>query len=75
MTNGEYSSIEHRATVNPEKLRLSIATFHDPNIRTKIGPIPGLIKEDGAKYETVDHEDFLRSEDAFCKQIRWQKLG
>ncbi|CAN1173701.1 2-oxoglutarate-dependent dioxygenase 11 [Linum perenne] len=28
MSNGEYKSIEHRAVVNPEKERLSMAAFH-----------------------------------------------
>ncbi|KAM0934166.1 putative (S)-norcoclaurine synthase [Dioscorea sansibarensis] len=28
MSNGKYKSIEHRAVVNPERERLSIATFH-----------------------------------------------
>ncbi|XWS49217.1 hypothetical protein CRYUN_Cryun13aG0144700 [Craigia yunnanensis] len=27
MSNGEYKSIEHRTVVNPEKVRLSIASF------------------------------------------------
>ncbi|MFS8027282.1 putative (S)-norcoclaurine synthase [Helianthus anomalus] len=30
MGNGEYSSIEHRAVVDFEKERLSIAAFHSP---------------------------------------------
>ncbi|CAN1173753.1 S-norcoclaurine synthase 1 [Linum perenne] len=32
MSNGEYKSIEHRAMVNPDKERLSIAAFHGPNL-------------------------------------------
>ncbi|MFS7946121.1 putative (S)-norcoclaurine synthase [Helianthus anomalus] len=32
MGNGEYSSIEHRAIVNFEKERLSIAAFHSPGL-------------------------------------------
>ncbi|KAA8522087.1 hypothetical protein F0562_012599 [Nyssa sinensis] len=60
LSNGEYKSIEHRAVVNPEKERLSIAAFHSPNIRTMIGPLPDLVKENGAKYKTIGHEDYAR---------------
>ena len=49
MSNGEYKSIEHRAVVNPEKERLSIAAFHSPNYRTMIGPLPDLLKENSAQ--------------------------
>ncbi|CBI33969.3 hypothetical protein VitviT2T_002354 [Vitis vinifera] len=60
MSNGEYKSIEHRAVVNPEKERLSIAAFHSPDHRTMIGPLPDLIKENSANYKTTSHDDFLR---------------
>ncbi|KAL3499846.1 hypothetical protein ACH5RR_038939 [Cinchona calisaya] len=60
MSNGEYSSIEHRAVVNFKNERLSIAAFHSPNISTKIGPLPDLVKENGANYKTLEHEDYLR---------------
>lgn len=43
VTNGNYKSIEHRAVVNSEKERLSIATFHSPNIDGVLGPAPSLI--------------------------------
>ncbi|CAN1747254.1 2-oxoglutarate-dependent dioxygenase 11 [Linum perenne] len=45
MSNGEYKSIEHRSVVNPEKERISIATFHSPSMKAIIGPIPELINE------------------------------
>ncbi|RVW40656.1 S-norcoclaurine synthase 1 [Vitis vinifera] len=60
MSNGEYKSIEHRAVVNPEKERLSIAAFHSPDHRTMIGPLPDLTKENSANYKTTSHDDFLR---------------
>ena len=60
MSNGAYKSIEHRAVVNPEKERLSIAAFHSPDHRTMIGPLPDLIKENSANYKTTGHDDFLR---------------
>ncbi|XVF51922.1 hypothetical protein PTKIN_Ptkin04bG0223200 [Pterospermum kingtungense] len=60
MSNGEYKSIEHRAIVNPDKERLSIAAFHSPNLTTKIGPLPDLVKTKGAEYRTMLHEEFVR---------------
>ncbi|GMH19422.1 hypothetical protein Nepgr_021263 [Nepenthes gracilis] len=43
MTNGKYRSIDHRGTVNPEKERLSIATFYSPRPDGEVGPAPSLI--------------------------------
>nr|A2A1A0.1 RecName: Full=S-norcoclaurine synthase 1; Short=CjNCS1 [Coptis japonica]ADK56103.1 2OG/Fe(II)-dependent dioxygenase-like protein [synthetic construct]BAF45337.1 norcoclaurine synthase [Coptis japonica var. dissecta] len=59
MSNGIYKSIEHRAVINTDKERLSIAAFHDPEYGTKIGPLPDLVKENGVKYKTIDYEDYL----------------
>ncbi|KAF9607126.1 hypothetical protein IFM89_032242 [Coptis chinensis] len=59
MSNGIYKSIEHRAVINTDKERLSIAAFHDPEYGTKIGPLPDLVKENGAKYKSIDYEDYL----------------
>ncbi|XP_022718088.1 S-norcoclaurine synthase 1-like [Durio zibethinus] len=60
MSNGEYKSIEHRAVINPDKERLSIAAFHSPNVSTKIGPLPDLVKTSKAGYRTIPHEEFVR---------------
>lgn len=60
MSNGEYSSIEHRAVVHIQKERLSVAAFHSPTIGVKIGPLPDIVKDNGANYKTLEHEDFLR---------------
>lgn len=38
-TNGRYSSIEHRAVINMEKERLSVAAFHSPSVHATIGPL------------------------------------
>lgn len=59
-SNGEYSSIEHRAVVNNKKERLSIAAFHSPKKDTDIGPLPELVQENYPKYKTMSHEDFIR---------------
>lgn len=60
MSNGEYKSIEHRAVVNPEKERLSIAAFHSPNIRAIIGPLPDIVKENAANYKTISNEEYIK---------------
>ncbi|XP_050231004.1 codeine O-demethylase-like [Mercurialis annua] len=40
MSNGIYSSIEHRAVVDSVKERISIATFCSPRFDAEIGPMP-----------------------------------
>ncbi|KDP30652.1 hypothetical protein JCGZ_16217 [Jatropha curcas] len=60
MSNGQYKSIEHRAVVNPEKERLSIAAFHSPNMNAMIGPLEDLIKDEKANYKTVTHYEYIR---------------
>lgn len=60
-TNGIYRSIEHRATVNREKERLSIATFLSPKLDAELGPAPSLItQESPALFRRVNVADFLR---------------
>ncbi|CAN0908248.1 Protein SRG1 [Linum grandiflorum] len=61
MSNGQYKSIEHRAVVNPEKERLSIAAFHSPNMKATVGPLPDLINEKKeAKYKSISREEFIK---------------
>ncbi|KAK1439368.1 hypothetical protein QVD17_05185 [Tagetes erecta] len=62
MTNGLYKSIEHRAIVNSEKERLSIATFLGPKLDGEIGPAPRLITpETPPKFTRVTVVDFLKN--------------
>ncbi|XP_062119481.1 S-norcoclaurine synthase 1-like [Humulus lupulus] len=60
MSNGEYKSVEHRAVVNPEKQRLSIAAFHGTHTKGIIGPLPDLVKKSKANYKSISTEDYLR---------------
>ncbi|KAI4357399.1 hypothetical protein L6164_001348 [Bauhinia variegata] len=54
VTNGIYRSIEHRATVNSEKERISVATFYNPSFEKIIGPAPSLIgPERPAKFRSI----------------------
>ncbi|KAL6847682.1 hypothetical protein ACP4OV_022470 [Aristida adscensionis] len=59
-TNGRYKSIEHRAVVNAEKERVSIAAFHSPNIHVAIGPLKELVPYGEEVYKTMDHEGWMR---------------
>ncbi|KAF9625886.1 hypothetical protein IFM89_027663 [Coptis chinensis] len=58
-SNGIYESIEHRAVINSDKERLSIAAFHEPRFGTTIGPLPDLVKENRERYKTLRYEDYL----------------
>ncbi|KAJ9564903.1 hypothetical protein OSB04_000869 [Centaurea solstitialis] len=62
VTNGVYKSIEHRATVNSEKKRLSIATFLSPDVDGDFGPAPSLVTPDTpARFTRVSVLDFLKN--------------
>ncbi|KAI3973767.1 hypothetical protein MKW92_035342 [Papaver armeniacum] len=61
MTNGIYRSVDHRAVVNSTKKRLSIATFHDPELESEIGPIGSLITpETPALFKRGRFKDLLK---------------
>ncbi|XP_076958570.1 S-norcoclaurine synthase 1-like [Bidens hawaiensis] len=60
MSNGEYRSIEHRAVVDVEKERLSIAAFHGPGFEAMVGPLPELVKEIKPKYKTIDAPEYFK---------------
>lgn len=49
MTNGIYKSPMHRVVTNTEKLRISIATFTEPEPENEIGPVDQLIDEQRPK--------------------------
>ncbi|WCJ27317.1 2-oxoglutarate (2OG) and Fe(II)-dependent oxygenase superfamily protein [Euphorbia peplus] len=69
MTNGIYPSIEHRATVNSMKERLSIATFYSPRLDGKIGPAPSLITpQTPARFITMMASDFYKG--YFARELR-----
>ncbi|KAJ1393727.1 Oxoglutarate/iron-dependent dioxygenase [Sesbania bispinosa] len=59
MTNGIYKSATHRAIVNSQKERLSIATFCGPEWSGKIGPASSLITpETPPLFKTIGVADF-----------------
>ncbi|XP_027341598.1 protein SRG1-like [Abrus precatorius] len=68
ITNGIYRSIEHRATVNYEKERISIATFHTSRHDGVIGPAASLISEKTpARFKSIELKDFL--ENLFARKL------
>ncbi|KAL6850387.1 hypothetical protein ACP4OV_021014 [Aristida adscensionis] len=61
LSNGRYRSVEHRATVNPEKERMSAAIFHQVRPETTVGPLPELVERDGgARFKSVSHAEFMK---------------
>ncbi|KAH6559576.1 hypothetical protein KP509_1Z003300 [Ceratopteris richardii] len=54
LSNGRYKSIEHRAVVNRNRSRISIATFYDPGREVTISPAPELLSANNpATYNSV----------------------
>ncbi|KAJ4826784.1 hypothetical protein Tsubulata_034771 [Turnera subulata] len=72
MSNGEYRSIEHRAVVNPEKERVSVAAFHSPGTKAIVGPLPDLVKKSTANYKSISHEEYIRL--IFSKKLEGKSL-
>ncbi|XP_050287569.1 protein SRG1-like isoform X8 [Quercus robur] len=61
VTNGIYRSIEHRATVNSAKERLSVATFYSPSLEADMGPAPSLITpESPPLFKRIGVADYFR---------------
>ncbi|AES97539.1 protein SRG1 [Medicago truncatula] len=59
LSNGTYQSIEHRATVNSEKERISVGAFHSPH-RGDISPAPSLVTpESPALFKTISIADYV----------------
>ncbi|KAI5670742.1 hypothetical protein M9H77_11106 [Catharanthus roseus] len=68
VTNGLYKSVEHRATVNKDKERLSIATFLSPKLEGDFGPSPSLIgPENPPKFKRIGVVDHFRG--YFSRQL------
>ena len=46
MSNGIFKSPLHRVVTNSERMRISVAMFHEPGADNEIGPIESLIDEE-----------------------------
>ena len=52
--------MEHRAVVNRDKARISVATFYDPSRETIISPALELLgKDDAPRYSSVKFGDHV----------------
>lgn len=61
MSNGMYRSVEHRATVNSKKERISIAFFIFPKFEAEVGPSTSLISpENPPLFKRIGMEDYLK---------------
>ncbi|CAN1847232.1 Protein SRG1 [Linum perenne] len=61
VSNGVYRSIEHRATVNSEKERISVATFLSPRLDGEIGPAPSLVTPNSpAQFRRISVPDYFK---------------
>ncbi|KAK0579001.1 hypothetical protein LWI29_019533 [Acer saccharum] len=61
LTNGTYSSIEHRATINSLKERMSIATFCNAKMDGEIAPAPSLVTlETPAMFKRIGVVDYTK---------------
>lgn len=69
VSNGIYRSIEHRATVNSRKERMSIATFYSPKLEGDMGPAPSLITpQTPALFRRIGVVDYFRG--LFSRELR-----
>ncbi|XP_070051554.1 protein SRG1-like isoform X2 [Nicotiana tomentosiformis] len=68
VSNGVYRSIEHRAVVNSNKERLSVATFYSSNLDSELGPAHSLIGPSSpAIFRRVPVEKYFK--DFFARKI------
>ncbi|KAL6333688.1 hypothetical protein AAG906_028874 [Vitis piasezkii] len=68
LSNGVYTSIEHRATVNAAKERISIAMFFNPKFSAQIKPAPSLINpQNPPLFKQVGMEKYCK--DFFSRKL------
>ncbi|KAL1366511.1 hypothetical protein AAHE18_03G365500 [Arachis hypogaea] len=61
ITNGIYKSIEHRAIVNVDKERLSIATFYNAEPHRNLGPVSSLVTpQNPAMFKTTTVAEYRK---------------
>ncbi|PWA76605.1 protein SRG1 [Artemisia annua] len=61
VSNGVYKSIEHRAVVNSDYERLSVATFYSSTMGTELGPAQSLVAQHTvANFRRVPLEEYFK---------------
>ncbi|KAH7837633.1 hypothetical protein Vadar_016080 [Vaccinium darrowii] len=67
-SNGLYKSIEHRATVNSERERMSLAMFFDPKFQSEVGTAASLLDpQNPPLFKRVGMEKYVR--DFFSRKL------
>ncbi|KAJ7968827.1 2-oxoglutarate (2OG) and Fe(II)-dependent oxygenase superfamily protein [Quillaja saponaria] len=62
MSNGMYKSVEHRAIVNTEKERISVAMFISPHLDAEIGPVTSLTSPQNPPiFKTIGMEKYVKN--------------
>lgn len=72
LSNGLYKSVEHRATVNSEKERISIAMFFNPNFEAYVGPHPALLIHQKPIFKTMSMKEYVNG--FFSRRLRGKFL-
>ncbi|KAM7470393.1 hypothetical protein LguiA_008576 [Lonicera macranthoides] len=61
LSNGAFNSLEHRATVNAENSKMSLAMFFNPKFEAYVGPSPSLVSEENpSKFRRILMEDYVK---------------
>ena len=61
LSNGAFTSIEHRVTVNSDKERISLAMFFNPKFEAEIGPVTGTLSpRNPPLFKRIAMEDYVK---------------
>ncbi|PIM98692.1 Iron/ascorbate family oxidoreductase [Handroanthus impetiginosus] len=65
LSNGLYKSIEHRATVNSEKERITTAMFFNPKFEAQVGPSRSIVVNQPPLFRCMKTEQYFKD---FCSR-------
>ncbi|KAB1221459.1 Protein SRG1 [Morella rubra] len=69
LSNGAYTSVEHRAVVNSEKERISVAMFFNPKFEAEIGPSRSVLSaESPPLFRRLGMEEYVKG--FFSRNLR-----
>ncbi|GMY37804.1 protein SRG1-like [Fagus crenata] len=68
LSNGAYTSIEHRVTVNSDNERISIATFFNPKFEAEFGPVTSTLSpKNPPLFKRIGMEEYVK--DFFSRNL------
>ncbi|KAL4627398.1 protein SRG1-like [Castanea sativa] len=68
LSNGAFTSIEHRVTVNSDKERISLAMFFNPKFEAEIGPVTSTLSpRNPPLFQRITMEDYVK--DFFSRNL------